>query len=169
MRVCVYGSADILSDEIMEAGKRVGKWIAENGHSLTYGGFGDGLLGEVAKSAIGAEEIIGVFPKTPRRGHKDFEGCTWRFDSDDKRERKRLQIENADLFIVLPKGLGVLDELFEVLLLKSYGELKQEVFILNVSAEYDSLKTLLEEQGGASLCHFITDVAEISRYLQVGK
>ena len=46
------------------------------------------------------------------------------------------------MFVVLPTGIGVLDELFEILVLKSYGELKQRIVIVNIENMYDNLKVL---------------------------
>ncbi len=65
---------------------------------------------------------------------------------DDKRRRKKIQAENADVFVVMPEGLGVLDELFEILLLKQYGEHKKPIYIVNIEHKYDLLISLLKEQ-----------------------
>ncbi len=46
----------------------------------------------------------------------------------------------------MPEGLGVLDELFEILLLKQYGEHKKPIYIVNIEHKYNLLISLLEEQ-----------------------
>lgn len=43
MNICVYGSADVPSEKCLQAAKMLGSYIGENGHTLVYGGFGDGL------------------------------------------------------------------------------------------------------------------------------
>lgn len=57
-----------------------------------------------------------------------------------------MQVENADAFVVMREGLGVLDELFEILLLKQYAEHKKPIYIVNVEHKYDLLISLLKEQ-----------------------
>lgn len=49
MNICVYGSADELDEKCINAAKALGSYIGRNGHTLVFGGFGDGLLGAVAE------------------------------------------------------------------------------------------------------------------------
>lgn len=162
MNICVFGAAEDMPYEVMQAGEHLGDWIAQNGYGLVYGGFGDGLLGAVARhAAAGSPRITGVFPAEKRKNHSEFDKCTQVLRSADKRERKRMQAENADAFIVLPYGIGVMDELFEVLTLKSYGEIKGRVVIFNVGNYYDTLQKLLQEQHGAHLCEFVRTIDEL--------
>ena len=81
--------------------------------------------------------------------------------SDDKRKRKELQEKNSDMFVVLPTGIGVLDELFEILVLKSYGELKQRIVIVNIKNMYDNLKVLLQDMDAIEYCDFVDSVDRI--------
>lgn len=148
MRVCVYGAASEVSPHMMSCARQIGRLIGSGGDALTYGGFGDGVLGEVAR---GVHEtggsITAVLPAADRAGRATYEHCDLVLRSPDKRERKRLQVANADLFVVMPMGIGVMDELFEVLVLKSYGELSQRVLLCNIDHCYDTLLRLLGEQG----------------------
>ena len=150
MNICVYGSADTLSEKFMKEARKLGEYIGKNGHTLIYGGFGDGLLGEVADEAYkNGADIISILPERPRVGHTEFQHARLTYREKDK--RKKLQAENADAFVVLPEGLGVLDELFEILLLKQYGEHNKEIYIVNIEHKYDLLISLLEEQNCTGL------------------
>lgn len=152
MNICVYGSADVLGETCMNAAKALGRHIGSGGHSLVFGGFGDGLLGAVAEEAWkSGAKVISVLPQAPRKGHSEFPHSSQVFKDADKRARKRLQAENADAFVVMPEGLGVLDELFEVLLLKQYGEHNKPIYIVNIEHKYDLLVSLLMEQGCEAL------------------
>ena len=125
MNICVFGSAKEFNSSIMAEARKLGRLIGSMGYGLTYGGFGEGLLSEVAK---GVKEYGGyittVAPQTPRLNNTLFQEIDELILSEDKRKRKELQEKNSDMFVVLPTGIGVLDELFEILVLKSYGELK---------------------------------------------
>lgn len=147
MNLCVYGSADVPSEKCLQAAKALGSYIGKNGHTLVFGGFGDGLLGTVAEEAYkNGAKVISVLPEKPRKGYLEFSYPEQVFRNSDKRTRKKLQADNADAFVVMPEGLGVLDELFEILLLKQYGEQNKPIYIVNIEHKYDLLISLLKEQ-----------------------
>ncbi len=158
MNICVYGSADVTSKKCLQAAKALGNYIGKNGHTLVFGGFGDGLLGAVADEAWrNGAKVISVLPEKPRKGHLEFSHSEKIFRDSDKRMRKKLQAENADSFVVMPEGLGVLDELFEVLLLKHYGEHNKPIYIVNIEHKYDLLISLLKEQNCEALFTVISE------------
>lgn len=166
MKICVYGSADNFPENVTKEARKLGELIGKSGHTLTYGGFGDGLMVEVANGVSDTKgKILAVTPIAPRKGHPLHSNIDEILSSDDKRERKRMQADNADLFIVLPTGIGVMDELFEILVLKSYGQIDKDILILNIDGYYDTLKNLLKEQNALSLCEFMNSVDEIEKYM----
>ena len=65
MNICVFGSAKEFNSSIMAEARKLGRLIGSMGYGLTYGGFGEGLLSEVAK---GVKEyggyITAVAPQT---------------------------------------------------------------------------------------------------------
>ena len=162
MNICVFGSAKEFNSSIMAEARKLGRLIGSMGYGLTYGGFGEGLLSEVAK---GVKEYGGyittVAPQTPRLNNTLFQEIDELILSEDKRKRKELQEKNSDMFVVLPTGIGVLDELFEILVLKSYGELKQRIVIVNIENMYDNLKVLLQDMDAIEYCDFVDSVDRI--------
>ena len=59
-------------------------------------------------------------------------------------ERKAEMLDHADAFIILPDGLGTLEELFEV---TSWTQLKihqKPISMLNVNGFYDGLLSFLD-------------------------
>lgn len=166
LRVCVYGAGEY-SAPLMSAAREIGRIIGNAGGSLTYGGFGDGILGEVAQGVFETGGyILGVLPEKDREGHPTYEHCDRILRSSDKRKRKELQANHADIFIVLPTGIGVMDELFEVLVLKSYGQLKQRVLICNIDHCYDTLLELLEEQDSLQYVEVFETVEDCEKLLR---
>ena len=53
--------------------------------------------------------------------------------------RKTRMIELSDAFLILPGGLGTLDEWFEVLTLRQIGEHGKPIAVLNANHYFDTL------------------------------
>lgn len=158
--VCVFGSAEDMPPDVMKFARLLGNAISVKGYQLVYGGFGKGLLSEVAKGVKDNNGfILAVAPILPRKNNPLFDKIDLLLKSADKRERKKLQIDHSDGFIILPTGIGVLDELFEILVLKSYGIMNKKIIIYNMNHMYDNLVTLLIEQKAIQYC-VIVDTLE---------
>ena len=148
MNVAVYcGSKSGSSDNFTEAAKRLGTWLAENGHTLVYGGGNTGLMGAVADAALAAGgEVIGVLPtNVPLIKGRRHEGLTSIIDTPDMASRKSEMIRLADAFIALPGGIGTLDEISEVMALTSLGVFRAPVVFFDTDGFYDSMKTFLDD------------------------
>jgi uncharacterized protein (TIGR00730 family) len=57
--------------------------------------------------------------------------------------RKRRMLELSDAFVILPGGIGTLDEFFEVIVEKQLGQLDKPIVVLNLKNCYDPLIQLL--------------------------
>ncbi len=98
MNICVYGFADELDEKCMNAAKALGSYIGRNGHTLVFGGFGDGLLGAVADHAWkNGAKVISVLPETPGKGHSEFLHSMQVLRGDDKRRRKSCKLKTLML------------------------------------------------------------------------
>ena len=64
MKICVFCSAnEQIDSEFFTLTEELGKWAAENGHSIVYGGVNQGLMECVAKASKQAGgRLIGVVP-----------------------------------------------------------------------------------------------------------
>ena len=95
--------------------RRLGQEIAERGLRLVYGGGGLGLMGAVARAAhTGGAEVLGVIPDML----KEAEALLPEIEHeivDDMHTRKIRMYRAADAFIILPGGIGTLEEAIEVL------------------------------------------------------
>ena len=65
MKIAVYCSAkDRIPEEYLALGDVLGKWIAEAGHTLVYGGATGGLMTRVSNAAkVAGGEVVGVIPQ----------------------------------------------------------------------------------------------------------
>lgn len=115
--VCVYcSSSDNVERRIRDTAADLGAGIAERGWQLVYGGGDVGLMGEVARAALaGGGHVTGVIPHRLTGPEHALGSVTELIRVDTMRERKRIMDERADAFVVLPGGIGTLEELMEVL------------------------------------------------------
>ena len=88
----------------------LGQWIGEDGHSLVYGGVNAGLMHITAQAATeaGCQSVVGIVPEFFK--HRADPLCTELVLARDLNHRKSMLIEHGDVFVVLPGGLGTIDE-----------------------------------------------------------
>ena len=125
LTICVYGAASDNIDAIyMEETEKLGKEIAEHQHKIIYGGGASGLMGACARGVTQANGvIIGVVPFF-MDGIEDLnDNCTEIIRTKTMSERKQIMEDRADAFVIVPGGIGTLDEFFQILTLV---ELKQK-------------------------------------------
>lgn len=111
MNIVVYCSANPnLPQEITSIAAALGQWIGENRHSLVYGGVKAGLMHLTAQAAhdAGCKNIVGIVPEFFK--HRADPLCTDLMLARDLNDRKSKLIEHGDVFVVLPGGLGTIDE-----------------------------------------------------------
>jgi uncharacterized protein (TIGR00730 family) len=114
--VCVYcGSSTQVDQKYLDIARRLGSAIAQRGVRLIYGGGGLGLMGATALGAHRAGgKVLGVLPNfLETREPPPPEIALHRVDT--MHERKRFMFEESDGFIVLPGGIGTLEEAVETL------------------------------------------------------
>lgn len=113
---CVFCGASSGKDpRHMELATELGSQIAQRGHKLVYGGGGLGLMGAVARAAKkGGAHVTGVMPNFLKDAEKTVSGVEHEF-VETMHERKISMFERADAFIVLPGGIGTLEEAVEIL------------------------------------------------------
>ncbi|MGK9166093.1 TIGR00730 family Rossman fold protein [Inquilinus limosus] len=115
--LCVYcGSSSRVDERYKTAAARLGALIAARGLQLVYGGGRVGLMGIVADAALGAGgRVVGIIPEHIQALEVEHTGLTELHVVDSMHTRKRMMFDRSDAFIVLPGGLGTLDETFEML------------------------------------------------------
>ena len=151
MNICIFGaSARELEKSYYDAAFEMGEAIAKHGDGIVFGGGAEGLMGACAR---GAKEhggrIIGIAPKFFDEPGILYPDCTELIFTETMRERKQLMQERSSACIVLPGGIGTLEEFFEMLTLKQLGRDERAIVILNTNGCYDTMLKMLEELAGA--------------------
>jgi uncharacterized protein (TIGR00730 family) len=145
-RLCVYcASSDGVRPEYVAAARGLGTLLATRGQALVYGGGRVGLMGAVADAALAAGgEVIGVIPHALVQREVAHRGLTALHVVDSMHERKSMMSQLADGFIVLPGGLGTLEEFFETWTWAQLGVHRKPVGLLDVAHYWQSLVKMLE-------------------------
>ena len=178
MRICVYGAASPTIDkEYIEKVEIMGKMMAERGHSLTFGGGGNGLMGAAARGVkSGGGYILGVVPKFFREDTVEhiYSECDKLIEPDTMRERKQIMEDNADAFIVTPGGIGTFEEYFEILTSKQLCRHNKPIVIYNIKGYYDEIQAVMEsaikknfvKENCLDLYKVTDDLEEIFSYIE---
>jgi uncharacterized protein (TIGR00730 family) len=145
--LCVFCGSQYGSDRrFRAAAARLGELAAGAGLKLIYGGGRVGLMGAVADAAMAAGgEVIGVIPARLLEREVGHRAITELIVARDMFDRKDQMIARADAFIVLPGGLGTLDELLEVVTLRQLGYHGKPIVLVNVAGYWDPLTALVDQ------------------------
>lgn len=149
MRICVYGAASpTIDSKFFEKVEQMGERMVERGHSLVFGGGGNGLMGAAARGVKAkGGHIVGVIPKFFQAESVEaiFDFCDELIQPDTMRERKQIMEDNADAFIVVPGGIGTFEEFFEILTLKQLCRHNKPIAIYNLQGYYNELVTAIQQ------------------------
>lgn len=116
MRVSVFcSSAPDIPKSALDLAFEVGQAIGAQGWDLVWGGGAASMMGEVAKGARAAgAETIGVIPEGLKKVEFEDTDATNMYVVTDMRTRKAKIEDLAEAFIILPGGIGTLEEFFEI-------------------------------------------------------
>ena len=148
MNITLYGAA---SDNIDNVYKKkvgeLGREMGRRGHTMVFGAGSTGLMGAAARG-IREEggELIGVTPHFMHDLEPIYDLCTKLIDTETMSERKHEMEALADAFIVLPGGIGTLDEFFETLTLRSLDRFDKPIVLYNGGGYFDSMVAMLQDQ-----------------------
>jgi uncharacterized protein (TIGR00730 family) len=144
--VCVFcGSSPGRDPRYAEAARELGALLAANGFSLVFGGGNIGLMGEVARAVrAGGAPVLGILPKFLEHLEPPLKSAEELIITPDLQQRKQRMLALADAFVLLPGGLGTLDEYFEVLTSAQLHALAKPIVLMNIAGYFDPLKTLLD-------------------------
>lgn len=139
--ICVYcASSEEVAPEYRAVAADLGRALGAEGWGLVYGGGSVGLMGEVARAALAAgAHVTGVIPHRLADREIALHEVTELLRTDTMRERKALMDERSDGFVVLPGGIGTLEELVEILTLKQLGYHSRAIVVLDAHGYWDPL------------------------------
>ena len=133
------------SDACVTAAQQLGRWIGTHSSRLIYGGVDCGLMYEVANNVKETGgEITGVVTSAMEPGGRASSLPDTLLRTESLSRRKQTLMELSDLFVVLPGGIGTLDEAFSVLAAAHLQEHRKELIFFNIDGFFNPLLNLFE-------------------------
>ncbi len=142
--LCVYcGSGPGKQPAYMAAARTLGKALADNGIGLVYGGGSMGLMGETARTVLeNGGHVTGIIPEFLTQKERMLTDVQELIVTTTMHERKLTMFEKSDGFIVLPGGLGTLEELSEISTWAQLDQHTKPIIICNIDGYWEPLLTL---------------------------
>ena len=150
-RLAVYcGSASGGDQLYADAARATGEAMTARGIDLVYGGGKLGLMGIVADAVIaGGGRTYGVIPESLVDLEVAHTGLTELHKVAGMHERKAKMTELADGFLVLPGGIGTLDELFEAWSWNALGYHAKPFCLVDIGGFWKGLTAFLDHVSSA--------------------
>jgi uncharacterized protein (TIGR00730 family) len=124
----------------IEHARQLGYLLADENIRLIYGGGRKGLMGIIADAVLEKNgEVTGIIPHLLTVSEQQHLGITELIIADDMHSRKKMLYEKCDAAVIMPGGIGTLDEFFELLTWNQLSIHNKKVFLLNSNGFYDSL------------------------------
>ena len=140
-RITIFcGSSDGQDKIYKSSAYALGKKLALEKIGVVYGGASIGVMGAVADGSLNhGGEVIGIIPVFLSTKEIAHTSLTQLIEVETMHERKMKMHELADGFIILPGGIGTLEEFFEILTWAQLGLHKKPIAIYNVNQYYKDL------------------------------
>ena len=135
--IVVYcSSREDISQSYKDCARLLGEWIGKQGHKLVYGGVHAGLMSITAQAVHdNGGKVLGVVPEMfmHRSSHLNDELIA----TENLNGRKAVMIETGDVYVVLPGGIGTLDEWVSTLSLNVVSGSSKKLLIVNLDGVFD--------------------------------
>ncbi len=144
--IAVYcSSSNKINDEYKDEARKIGSLLAQKKIKIIYGGGNMCLMGILSNSALDSGgDVYGVITNHLLDIEKRNESLNNYKIVDSMHDRKMEMYNNADAFLILPGGIGTLEEFFEVYSWKQLHLHNKPIFIYNYKNFWDDLIHLVE-------------------------
>ena len=134
------GAHEGKNPKFAQSAKIISEAIAKKGINVVFGGGNVGLMKIISDTALdNGVEVLGISLKSLHALELANPRLNEIVVTDTLLDRKDEFMSRSDAFIVLPGGVGSLDELAEVMASNQLGIINKPVGILNTEGYYDHL------------------------------
>ena len=144
--ICVFcGSSESVNNNYKKVAIELGCELGKKGIDLIYGGASIGLMGCVARGVHEKKgNVIGILPEFFRSKDIEYLDADELIVTKDMRERKAKMDERSDAFIVLPGGVGTLEEAMEILSMRQLKLTHKPLVFINSHGFYNNLNEIFD-------------------------
>jgi uncharacterized protein (TIGR00730 family) len=144
--LCVYcGSSIHVDEDFKRLAYDVGKLMAQSGIRLVYGGGKAGLMGIIADSVMeNGGQVVGIIPSHIAEREIQHTGLTELHVVDSMHIRKQMMVDFSDAFLILPGGVGTLDETCEILTWRQLGIHDKPIVVANFKDYWTPFISMIE-------------------------
>ncbi|MDO6963639.1 LOG family protein [Rhizobium alvei] len=156
--ICVYcGSQPGRDSAYMEAGRALGKSIADHGLRLVYGGGTRGIMGGVASGVLSnGGKVMGIIPEflmDKEASRHSLESLSELVVTTNMHERKHRMFEESDAFVTLPGGIGTLEEIVEIMTWAQLGRHRKPMVFANIGGFWNPMMDLIQHMAEEGFIH----------------
>jgi uncharacterized protein (TIGR00730 family) len=144
--ICVFCASSLeIPSRYLDLATEVGTELARRGHGLVSGGGSVSCMGAVARAArAGGAHTVGVIPDALQRLEVADDDADELIVTADMRSRKGEMDRRSDAFLVLPGGLGTLEEMFEIWVSAVLSMHTKPIVVLDPDGVFDPLREQVE-------------------------
>lgn len=145
LSICVFCGSSFGDDPAYgAAATEFGALLAARGHSFVFGGGDIGLMGTVARAArAGGAHVTSILPDFLHKRVAAFSDADEFIVTESMHERKARMFALADAFVVLPGGIGTIEEAIEVLTWAQLALHTKPIVLVNTKGYWDPLIAVL--------------------------
>ena len=127
------------------AARELGAGLATAGIRLVYGGGRNGMMGVLADAVLAAGgTVLGVIPDFLTKWEVAHPGATEMIVTDSTHSRKRHMAEAADAFVMLPGGIGTMDETVEIVTWRQLRLHDKPIYVCDVAGSAAPFVTAID-------------------------
>ena len=129
-----------------EIARELGKELALRKIKIVYGGAKVGLMGLMADEALKNKgKVIGIAMKSFKKWGVLHQKISKMYLTNTLQKRKELMYKKSDAFIVLPGGIGTIDEVFEIIATNILTKSNKLLILLNYKKFWNKLINLINK------------------------
>ena len=129
-----------------EIARELGKELALRKIEIVYGGAKVGLMGLMADEALKNKgKVIGIAMKSFKNWGVLHQKISKMYLTNTLQKRKELMYKKSDAFIVLPGGIGTIDEVFEIIATNILTKSNKLLILLNYKKFWNKLINLIDD------------------------
>ena len=118
-------------------------WLGESGVLLEFA-YTNRRAAYLGETLTAGGRVTGIIPRHLARAEVEHGGLTELIETETMSQRKIAMIERADAFVVLPGGIGTLDELLEVVTLRQLRQHDKPTVMIDLGGYWTPLRALLD-------------------------